>query len=265
MPVLSTEAENAGFKLLHVTRAESTNEAALAALKAGADRLWIVADEQSAGRGRQGRSWSSPKGNLYASLALVAPCPPDKAPLLGFVTGLSHAEAFLSLIPVLRGRLHLKWPNDCLIDGAKCTGILLEGTNLVGGGTGIAIGMGTNIAHKPEGLDRPVTALHLFDESLTPARVFERLSARFAHNLALFDEGRGFGEIRRLWLSHALPLGTRLSVKPPGGTIEGRFAGMDEAGCLLVETDSGLETVLAGDVFTLDAGLSPEAAIRTLA
>ena len=67
---LSTAAEAAGFQLLHVTRAESTNEAALKAVLAGADRFWVVADEQTAGRGRHGRAWASPPGNLYASLGI---------------------------------------------------------------------------------------------------------------------------------------------------------------------------------------------------
>lgn len=261
---LSAPAEAAGFSLKHVAGIGSTNAAAVEAMRGGMDRLWIVADEQTAGRGRHGRGWASPPGNLYASLALKAPCPPDKAPLLGFVAGLSQAEAILDVVPVLRGRLRLKWPNDCLIDGAKVVGILLEGTSLPDGQAGVAIGMGTNIAHHPEGLDRPVSKLGYFDPAVTPAALFSRLSERFAGNLAGFDQGRGFSGIRQRWLAHALPLGTPLSVKPPGRVVEGTFAGMDEAGCLLIKTASGIETVLAGDVFTVDAGLSPEAAIRTL-
>lgn len=260
---LAPEAAAAGFTLEHRAEIGSTNEAALAAIRAGADRLWIVADEQKAGRGRHGRLWDSPRGNLYASLGLAAPCPPDKAPLIGFVAGLSLAEAVIALIPTLRGRLHLKWPNDCLVDGAKVSGILLEGANLAGGGIGVVLGVGVNIASHPEGLDRPVTALTRYDQTLDRDGFFAAFSARFAVNLGLFDAGGGFNLIRAGWLMHALPLGTKLVVRPPSGEISGTFAGMDREGHLVIDTPNGQETVLAGDVFAAGTGLSPEAAIRT--
>lgn len=261
---LSVAAEAAGFQLLHVTRAESTNEAALKAVQAGADRLWVVADEQSAGRGRHGRSWASPPGNLYASLGLDAPCPPAFAPLIGFVAGLSLAEAILELAPALRPALALKWPNDCQIDGAKCAGILLEGASLPGNKVAIALGMGVNVAHFPPGLDQRVTCLAEHIGAVTPARLFHSLSHRFAVNIALFDRGAGFAAIRAGWLDHAMPRGTALRVRLPSGERHGAFAGIDEAGHLLLETDGRHETILVGDVFLADHALSPEDAIRNL-
>lgn len=262
-PELSAEARTAGFQLLHVTRAESTNEAALRAVQAGVDRFWVVADEQTKGRGRHGRDWASPPGNLYASLGLMAPCPSALAPLLGFVAGLSLVEAILMLAPALGPALRLKWPNDCLINGAKLAGILLEGTSLPDGKTAIAIGVGVNVAHVPQGLDRQASALCEHRREATPAEMFEALSARMAKNLALFDRGAGFDAIREAWTSHALPLGTALQVKLPSGERRGRFAGIDQAGHLLLEIDGGArETIMVGDVFPIDDILSPEAAIR---
>ena len=259
---LSPAAQAAGFQLFHVTRAESTNAAALRAVELGADRLWIVADEQTAGRGRHGRTWQSPPGNLYASLGLAAPCPPRFAPLLGFVAGLSLAEAVLILAPGLAGALHLKWPNDCLLMGAKVAGILLEGTSLKGGETGLTLGMGVNVAHFPEGLDQRATALAEHSANVDRDRLFTALSDRMAGNLALFDHGSGFEAIRQGWLKHALPKGTRLKVKPPSGERIGAFAGIDPTGALLLETETGIEAILVGDVFPIDDITSPERAAR---
>lgn len=259
---LSPAAQAAGFQLFHVTRAESTNAAALRAVELGADRLWIVADEQTAGRGRHGRAWQSPPGNLYASLGLAAPCPPRFAPLLGFVAGLSLAEAILTLAPGLSGGLHLKWPNDCLLMGAKVAGILLEGTSLKGGETGLTLGMGVNVAHFPEGLDQRATALAEHSAKIDRNRLFMALSDRIATNLAVFDQGSGFESIRQAWLKHALPKGTRLKVKPPSGERIGSFAGIDPTGALLLETETGIEAILVGDVFPIDDMPSPECAAR---
>ncbi len=259
---LSPRAIADGFQLLHVTRAESTNEAALKAVQAGVDLFWVVADEQTMGRGRHGRSWASPPGNLYASLGLHDPCPAAFSPLLGFVAGLSLAEAILAIAPGLKPVLHLKWPNDAQIDGAKLAGILLEGTTLGGGATGVAIGIGVNVAHFPEGLDQKATALAAHIRNIDPALLFDALSERMAGNLALFDRGAGFAAIRAGWLAHALPNGTPLRVKLPAGERHGRFAGIDPAGHLLLETGGPVETIMVGDVFPGDDLLSPEAAMR---
>lgn len=267
---LSEHAISTGFQLLHVTSAESTNVAALRAVEAGADRFWVVADEQSAGRGRHGRVWQSPPGNLYASLGLRAPCPSAVTPLLGFVAGLSLAQAIAAVAPLLRAVLHLKWPNDCQIDGAKVAGILLEGTSLAaapgfpGGQTGVAIGMGVNIQHFPEGLDQRATALGVHARGIDPAALFEALSAAIAGNLALFDQGQGFAAIRQGWLEFALPLGTALRVRLPSGERRGRFAGLDPTGHLLLETNGVTETIMVGDVFPVDDVLSPEDATRNV-
>ena len=100
---------------------QSTNDdaARCGAATAIAGRLWIVAGEQRAGRGRHGRPWVSPRGNLYASLLLVDPCEPAVAPQLGFVAGLALHEAVAAETGLAAPRLALKWPNDLLLDGAK--------------------------------------------------------------------------------------------------------------------------------------------------
>jgi BirA family transcriptional regulator, biotin operon repressor / biotin---[acetyl-CoA-carboxylase] ligase len=259
---LSEDVKGTGFQLLHVTRVESTNEAAMRAVMAGADQFWLVADEQTKGRGRHGRDWVSPPGNLYASLGLNAPCPAAFTPLLGFVAGLSLAEAILDLAPGLRPLLHLKWPNDCLIAGEKCAGILLEGSSLPGGGQALVIGIGVNVAEVPAGLDQAATALRAHSRGIEASAVFDRLAERFVANLALFDAGRGFPAVRAAWLDLALPVGSPIRVRLPAGERQGAFAGIDPDGHLLVEAAGRVETIMVGDVFLAGALQTPEQALR---
>jgi BirA family transcriptional regulator, biotin operon repressor / biotin---[acetyl-CoA-carboxylase] ligase len=240
-----------GYALRHVGEIGSTNTAAKEALRDGADRLWIVADRQIAGRGRHERGWVSPAGNLHASLALAAPCPPAQLPLLGFVAGVALIESITGLAPDLAPSLALKWPNDALLDGAKLAGLLLEGESDPQARPGVVIGMGVNIAEAPAGLDQPVASLVGAAPWISRDSLFEALHRRFAEALSIFNEGRGFGAIRQRWLASSLPMGQRLRVKLPDGAREGAFAGLDAQGALRLETDSGPATILAGDVFVL--------------
>ncbi|MCZ8374503.1 MAG: biotin--[acetyl-CoA-carboxylase] ligase [Beijerinckiaceae bacterium] len=261
---LGAAARRAGFSLEFREVVASTNDLALACLRQGGDRHWFVAGQQQAGRGRHGRDWVSPPGNLYASLALAAPCPPARAPLVGFVAGLSLAEALCRVSPALKPAIHLKWPNDVQIAGAKAAGILLEGLSLPGGRTGIVIGMGANIRHRPDLADYPVTALADHAPGAQVPAVFAALSDRIAENLALFDAGNGFAAIREGWLRHALPPGTKLRVRLPAGERHGTFAGLDPDGHLLLDTGRAVEAVMVGDVFLSETPADPQTALRTL-
>ena len=251
---LSEEAKAAGFSLSALPVTASTNQDALEALRAGADRFWIVADEQVAGRGRHGRVWVSKPGNLYASLGLRAPCPSAQTPLLGFVAGVALADAICDIAPHLEGGIRLKWPNDLLLNGAKCAGMLLEGTILPGNVQAVAIGIGVNIAHCPEGLDQPASCLAPetvpsdFGQ-ITRDMLLAALSRRVTETMQVFVHGEGFAQIRNRWLAHALPIGERLRVRLPVGEHSGTFAGLSEAGHLLLATQSGQETIMVGDVF----------------
>jgi BirA family biotin operon repressor/biotin-[acetyl-CoA-carboxylase] ligase len=252
-----------GFSLLMREETGSTNADALQALEGGQDRLFIVAARQSGGRGRHGRPWTSPPGNLYMSLALAAPCPSAASPLLGFVAGVSLAEAVLALAPGLRPVLHLKWPNDLLLSGGKLAGLLLEGTSLSGGRTGVAIGIGVNVAARPEGVDQAAAVLVEHTRAAEAGKLFASLAQRLAVNLALFDAGRGFETLRARWLDLAMPLGTHLRVKLPMGEERGSFAGLDVNGHLLLEVAGAMKSVMVGDVFPLEAPLDPETALRS--
>ena len=130
---LDPTAAAAGVRLITHETVGSTNEEALKLGRAGERApLWIVARRQTAGRGRRGRTWVSEPGNLYASLLLTDPSPPDRFPELAFVAALALHDAVTGRIPGLAGRVALKWPNDLLIDRNKFAGILVEGEMLGG-------------------------------------------------------------------------------------------------------------------------------------
>ncbi len=212
---LAPETQSAGYRFLSRDATESTNDDAVAAAKAGdPGQLWVVAGEQRAGRGRHGRQWSSPPGNLYASLLLVDPCEPAIAPQLGFVAGLALHDAVESLTGIGAPRLALKWPNDLLLDGAKTSGLLLEG-HRVGPNPSLAIviGFGINVSVAPSA--RPIRRrpCAMLRPHLQVEDVFAALSTSFAQTFAAWRQAARmspsdpFGAIRRLWLERAAGIG----------------------------------------------------------
>jgi BirA family biotin operon repressor/biotin-[acetyl-CoA-carboxylase] ligase len=222
------------------------DEARVFALEGQASPLWIVADEQSGGRGRHGRNWASPPGNLYATLLLPAPCPPAVAPELGFVAGAALHAAASSLIGLGPPRLALKWPNDLLLDGAKAAGLLLEGMH-VGTRFVVLIGFGVNVASAPQGLPYPAAHLAEASPAITRDALFGALSAAWLEETARWRNG--FAGSRNRWLELAFGLGSSVTVRPPGREITGRMTGIDGRGRLLLMTAAGLEIVDAGDLF----------------
>ena len=146
---LRLDDAHAPWRVVRFGVIDSTNEEARRRALAGeSDRVWIVAGEQTAGRGRRGRAWISPRGNLHATALLIDPCPPALAPQLGFVAGVALARAASDVGAAEAG---LKWPNDLMLNGAKCAGILVEGIGLAGRRAGYAVGVGVNCAHAPGG------------------------------------------------------------------------------------------------------------------
>ena len=153
------EAETAfaGWRVARFGAIDSTNEEARRRAFAGdPGRLWIVAEEQTAGRGRRGRSWASPRGNLYASALLIDPCPQVAAPQLGFVAGVALARAAEDLGAA---GMRLKWPNDLVRDGAKCAGVLVEGATVSGNRLACVVGIGVNCLSAPQGVGYPTAVL----------------------------------------------------------------------------------------------------------
>lgn len=218
----------------------STNDDLIARAAAGApEGLWLRAEVQTGGKGRQGRAWMSPPGNLYAStLVRLLPADPP-APTLALVSAVALHEA----VSLYASDVQVKWPNDLLAGGAKLAGILLERS-----GDAVVIGFGVNLAHHPDGLERPVTSLtRLSDSAPEPGVFVELLSETFARWLGRW-RGEGLAPVRRAWLAAAHPVGTALSTSEG----EGLFDGLDEAGALRLRlADGSLRTIHAGDVFLI--------------
>jgi BirA family transcriptional regulator, biotin operon repressor / biotin---[acetyl-CoA-carboxylase] ligase len=228
---------------------DSTNAEALRRARAGErGPLWIVASQQTAGRGRRGRAWVSPPGNLYATLLLTDPAPAAAAPQLGFVAGLALHDAAAAVAPAL-ARLALKWPNDMLCSGRKIAGVLVEGE---GAPLAVAVGIGVNCRHHPEATEFPATDFAAEGADVAAEALFEQLVVAMPGRLAQWDRGAGFGAIRAAWVqrAHGLrqPARVRLAEREATGVIEG----IDPTGRLLLRLDNGaLEAIAAGEVFPL--------------
>jgi BirA family biotin operon repressor/biotin-[acetyl-CoA-carboxylase] ligase len=196
---------------------------------------WLRADRQTGGKGRQGRAWQSPPGNLYAStLVRLEPGDPP-APTLALVAAVALHEVVARHAPDAR----IKWPNDLLVGGAKLAGILLERQ-----GEAVIVGFGVNLAHHPEGLDRPATSL---TPPVAPDPFLKRLAAAFAAWLGRWRT-EGLAPVRTAWLAAAHPIGAALTA----GGARGTFDGLDETGALRLRLeDGGLRIIHAGDIFLL--------------
>jgi len=268
-------ATAAGVRLIALNETTSTNAEALAQADMRAP-LWVTALSQTRGRGRQGRQWISPPGNLYASLGIVEPAPVNRAPELAFVAALALRDAVVAAAPALAPQLSFKWPNDLLLADEKCAGILIEGEVRLDHenspqGLTVVIGIGVNcVSHPSMALDAPAgvpfasarpaisypaTDLRAHGADVTAETLFARLSATMCQRIAQWDRGAGLPAIRADWLRHARGIGGTISVRDYHGREKvGRFVALDEAGRLLLQLPDGTtEKISAGDVFLFDA------------
>lgn len=255
---LGPKARAAGHRLVCFDTVGSTNAEALARARAGeAGPLWLAARRQTAGRGRRGRGWESPPGNLAASLLRVFPPghPPPAA--LGFVAGIALVRALDACLPAASSRLALKWPNDVLCDGAKLAGILLESERLAGGAFALAIGIGVNIVSAPDLPGRKTARLADLDPALDAETLMTALGEAWIDAESVWDEGRGLPAIRDLWLARAAGLSAPIAVQSADAVIRGIFETIDEEGRLVVRlADGSASRIASGDVhFGNAAGL----------
>jgi len=216
--------------------------------------VWFVTTEQTAGRGRRQRPWIAPRGNLASSILEVMDVAPGVAATLGFAAGLALDAALrqVTLEAAVRSgaavNFALKWPNDVLAEGKKISGILLEAEHLPGG-LAVVTGMGTNVVAFPEGTPTPATSLAALGVQVSAEDLFAALSDAWVEFRGIWDNGRGFAQIRRLWLARAAGLGQAVAVVLGGSTIEGIFDTIDDQGCMIIQTPAGKRMpVSAGDV-----------------
>jgi len=256
---LGPRAAAAGYRLAAFDQIGSTNAEAMLRARAGErGPIWFVTSEQTAGRGRRSRPWVAPRGNLASSILEVIDVAPAAAATLGFAAGLALESALrtLSVEAALRMagsdglNFALKWPNDVLAGRSKLAGILLEAEAMAGGSLAVVVGIGTNVIAAPEGTPTPATSLKALGIDVSAEDVFAGLSDGWAEFRGIWDDGRGFGEIRRLWLARAAGLGQAVSIKSGNTLIEGIFDTIDEQGCMIVRTTDGdLVPITAGDVY----------------
>jgi BirA family transcriptional regulator, biotin operon repressor / biotin---[acetyl-CoA-carboxylase] ligase len=246
---MSTPQLPAFFSLVALDSIGSTNEEGLSRARDGAPEGTLVwSREQTGGKGRRGRSWASPVGNLYASLLLRPAVPPAQAAQLGFVAAVALAEAIRPVLPPAR-QLRCKWPNDLLIDGAKTAGILLETEAIGAKVTAVVLGMGVNVASHPADTPYRATSLQACGAAMTVEALLEALASRLLHWYRRW-QGEGFAAVRARWLDFAEGLGGPIEVRLDGSTLKGRFAALDGTGALDLELADGRHRlVTAGDVF----------------
>ncbi|MEE2721996.1 MAG: biotin--[acetyl-CoA-carboxylase] ligase [Pseudomonadota bacterium] len=230
------------FTLHRFDRLDSTNAEAL---RNGAPHGHVyVAQAQEAGRGRQGREWISPAGNLYITICVEVPEGVNPAQL-AFVAGLGVLDTVAGVTADIR--VSLKWPNDVLLNGKKVAGILIE----AGQSGGYAVGIGINLAHSPSPAETRFPATSILEESGVLSTVddeLENLCTRFSHWYRQWGAD-GFEPLRAVWLASAHAIGDTIAASIGTGRLDGRFDGLDADGALLLTDEGGRQHVItAGDV-----------------
>jgi BirA family biotin operon repressor/biotin-[acetyl-CoA-carboxylase] ligase len=225
----------------------STSDFCIERAKAGEpEGLAVFAARQSAGRGSRGRSWLSPPGNVALSVLLRPETSPAQSSMFPLLCGIATVDAItgaLSSGPVPM----LKWPNDVLLNGQKCAGLLIDATQAQARFDWLVIGIGINVAYAPELPGRATTCLAAEGAVTTAIAVAEAVLDQLSIWLAIFHAA-GSTQIVPSWLSRAHPVGTHLEVKTPHQTAAGTFAGLTQAGELLLNVKNRIQTYRTGEI-----------------
>ena len=201
---------------------------------------WVIAERQSGGRGRRGRQWTSPVGNLQATACFSFGGPMRDLPQLCLLAGVATCEALVAVQPAVAGRLILKWPNDVLLDQRKLAGVLVE-SDVESRSANVRIGFGVNLVPVTEEPDR---RSHI--DGVTPRELILALDAALT---ALLEDwtANGFAPIGRKWERWALAIGSAIAPSALKG-VTASYAGLAGDGSLLVDTDAGRLTVSSGEL-----------------
>ena len=229
----------------------STNEDAKRLALAGAPEFTLIwALEQKQGRGRRGRAWSSPRGNLYLSLVLRPEVAAGEAAQIGFVAAVALTETLRPLLPP-GAEIALKWPNDVLIGRRKVSGILPEAVSGEAGRVeALILGIGVNVASHPEGSAWPATDLAAEGAKIALEPLLERLAAALDRWIGIWGR-EGFAPVRARWMESALGAGERMELRLEHRVLAGRFIEIDAEGALLLAPTDGSppQKIRAGEVF----------------
>lgn len=232
---------------------DSTNAEARRRAEAGeAGPLWIAARRQTEGRGRRGRRWESEAGNLASTLLVVTDKAPAEAAQVTFVAALAVADlldAFVS--PTL---VTIKWPNDVMLDGVKASGVLVESGPHPNGGRWLAVGIGVNLAHAPEGTERPATAMaSRLRPDIAYAPPVEAAAEVLAETFSVWQDRwdrLGFQPVLDAWTARIRGLDGPCTARLGHETLTGVAEGVEADGALRLRlSDGSLRLISAGDVF----------------
>ncbi len=241
-----------GCSIRYFEEVDSTQEIARALAAEGAPQgTVVIAETQSAGRGRMGRGWHSPPGvSLYTTTILRPSMPFAEVPRLSLMAGVAAAEAIETSAPVIA---QLKWPNDIWIKGRKAGGIIAEAvtdTHQELACVLLGIGLNLNLAAEDmaEDIRRRATSVLIAsgrrcDRTAVAKALFLSLNTRYME-----IEGSGFAAIRPLWERYSALTGKRVTVIESGIPQSGVVQGIDTDGALLLETVAGIQRIVAGDV-----------------
>lgn len=241
-----------GYRVIELDDIDSTNlEAARQAAAGAPDGTVIWAKAQMGGRGRRGRAWTSPTGNLYCSILMRPTEPAQTAAQIGFVVSLAGAEAARDALPRDR-TVALKWPNDVLVSGRKVAGILLESQSSAPGRLDwLVAGFGLNVVSHPDAVEYPASDLCAEGASTTARDMLEAYLESFAR-WRLSWRNEGFAPVRAAWTGLAVGLGRDIKVRLTDETVEGRFRALDGDGGLVLElADGSLRVITSGRVFAI--------------
>lgn len=241
-----------GFDILRYAEIDSTNEEARRLLRAGrTDDFVVLAEQQTSGRGREGRQWESPKGNMFASLVLHTNKPLYETAQISFVAALALGEMLSAMLRNGNDVLY-KWPNDVLVKGKKIAGILLESSMKAGDASPgvIIVGIGLNIASCPENVRFPATYLHSFvNDGVSVSDCLQMLLGSFTQWYRLWQI-EGLEPIRSAWLAKAWGKGSPLKVDLGKIQYQGVFGGMTGQGELILKERSGnIRHITSGEIF----------------
>ncbi|HKX78815.1 MAG TPA: biotin--[acetyl-CoA-carboxylase] ligase [Novosphingobium sp.] len=208
---------------------------------------WLVADRQTAGRGRLGRDWLDGQGNFMGSTVVHRGVGDPPGPSLALVSALAVHAGVARYLPDHAGAM-LKWPNDLLVKGAKLAGILLEASH-----NAVIVGVGVNLVSAPEVTGRRTAALSDFGSAPDRDTFAQELAHLFAAELARWRHS-GLAPIVHRWQGLAHAVGTRLGIAESDGTVtQGCFAGLADDGGLRLRLDRGdMRVIHAGEVMLVD-------------
>ncbi|WP_372622083.1 biotin--[acetyl-CoA-carboxylase] ligase [Falsiroseomonas sp.] len=236
-----------GWRLRVEAELPSTSDLLLRLAAAGEpDGLAVMARRQTSGRGRDGRNWQSPAGNLYISLLLRPDAPASEASHWALLGAVALAEALARFLPD-PAAIRLKWPNDLLLGGAKLAGMLCEASARDGRIEWVVLGLGANLAVAPaiEGRATTCIAAH------SPAPDAEDAAVALVSTVDRWRRvlaGEGLGPLLEAWQRRGPALGARLTLRTTAGETIGLYRGLDRDGALLLETAGGIRRFATGEL-----------------